>query len=278
MTFEGEDRKNNKSAGFDAKKYWELRLESNYGLHGVGYLGLGRYYNNWLYRIRRKAFFKSVSDIRLDSASCSIIDIGSGTGFFVRLWKQLGVKSIVGTDITNISVENLRKDFHSETFYQLDIGEENIQSSPVWNEKYDVASCFDVLYHIIDDERYEIAIKNIYGMLRPGGFFILSDNFVHRTTIRGSNQVSRSLYQIEDIVKRTGFQIISRKPLFFLMNYPVDSDSSIKKKLWNMSVLPATKSEAYGFVIGTILYPVELAMVNLFKESPTTEVMVCRRQ
>ena len=83
LTFEGEDRKINKSAGFDAKKYWELRLESNYGLHGVGYLGLGRYYNNWLYRIRRKAFFKSVSDIRLDSASCSIIDIGSGTGFFV---------------------------------------------------------------------------------------------------------------------------------------------------------------------------------------------------
>jgi SAM-dependent methyltransferase len=183
----------------------------------------------------------------------------------------------VGTDITDVSVENLRKEFHSETFYQLDIGELS-QSSPVWDEKYDVASCFDVLYHIVDDERYETAIKNIYQMLRPSGFLILSDNFVHRTPVRGTNQVSRSLYQIEDIMKRTGFQIISRKPLFFLMNYPVDSDSNVKKKLWKMAVLPATKSEAYGYVIGSILYPVELTMLNLFKESPTTEVMVCRRQ
>jgi SAM-dependent methyltransferase len=218
-----------------------------------------------------------VRDIIIDFGSCNVIDIGSGTGFFIRLWQELGVKNIVGTDLTKMSVENLTKEFPFVSFYQLDIGDDNLISCPLLNKTYDVVSCFDVLYHIVDDHRYETAINNIYRIISPGGFLMLSDNFVHGRSVRGTHQVSRSLEEIEKIIARSGFQIIDRRPLFYLMNYPVDSSSTLRKTLWNIGVLPSMKSEIYGYLIGFILYPIELTMTRLRKESPTTELMICRK-
>jgi hypothetical protein len=43
---------NNNKKKFSAKDYWENRLNENFGLNGVGYIGLGKNYNHWLYKIK----------------------------------------------------------------------------------------------------------------------------------------------------------------------------------------------------------------------------------
>ena len=40
------------AAPFDNRQYWESRLREHYSLAGVGYLRLGRRFNEWMYRIR----------------------------------------------------------------------------------------------------------------------------------------------------------------------------------------------------------------------------------
>jgi len=77
---------------FDTKNYWESRLESNYNLKGVGDIGLSESYNKSLYRVRGNVFRYAIRDITLDKAKINVLDIGSGTGFYIKQWLQSGAK------------------------------------------------------------------------------------------------------------------------------------------------------------------------------------------
>ena len=147
-------------------QYWEGRLKQ--GLKGVGYIGLGEQYNRWLYRVRRHVFLSYAKYISgLNQAR--ILDIGSGTGFYIERWRELGVKSITGIDIAKASVETLTKKYPDHYFLRLDISE---RLEIITARQFDIVSAFDVLFHIVNDVRFERAIQNIYRQLKPGGIFI----------------------------------------------------------------------------------------------------------
>jgi SAM-dependent methyltransferase len=261
-------------ATINLENYWENRLKKSFGPEGVGYLGLGRQYNNWLYKVRRHVFNSQMRAAKIDLSEAEVLDIGSGAGFYIDRWKELGVKKVVGTDITNVAVEALKTKYPSDEFFRVDIGGE---LASIAHRRFDIVSAFDVLFHIVDDARFEKAIQNIYLLLKPGGLFALSDNFLHGDTIRADFQVSRSLYDIEKVLLASGFQIVKRVPMFFFMNYPVDSKNRLSKMLWRMMAKAISLHEIFGFLIGALLYPVELVGLALIKESPTTEMMICRK-
>jgi len=256
------------------KAYWDERLATHPGLTGVGYIGLGKQYNAWLYRIKKAVFRRRVRSQGMDFARSTVLDVGSGTGFFIEQWKALGVQKVVGVDLADTSVANLRRRFPDTEFHQMDIGSD-VEGR--WQGAFDAVSSFDVLYHIVDDERYVTALRNIYSFLRPGGLFIWSDNFVHGGTPRATTQVSRSLEEIEAILARTGFQIVERRPLFYLMNTPVDSHNPLLNLIWRLIDAAAFRSELAGLLIGALLYVPERVFTSFLRESPTTEIMICRR-
>jgi hypothetical protein len=74
-----------------------------------------------------------------------------------------------------------------------------------------------------------------------------------------------------------GLEIVSRAPMFVLMNYPVDSSSRLLHSLWNRRARLVEKSEAAGWLFGAALYPFELAALRLLKEGPSVEIMICRK-
>jgi len=261
-------------SAINLENYWESRLSKSFGTEGVGYFGLGRQYNNWLYRVRKRVFHSVMKSAEADFKNAEILDIGSGTGFYLDCWKVLGVKKIVGTDITKIAVDELQKKYPGEEFIRLDIGDE---LGAMKQRRFGIVSAFDVLFHIVDDARFEKAIQNINTLLQPGGLFVLSDNFVHGDTIRADFQVSRSLIDIEKVLSANGFKIMARVPMFFFMNYPVDSKSPLLKKLWRLMAKIISLHEASGFIIGALLYPLELLGLALIKEGPSTEMMICRK-
>lgn len=260
-------------SGFNPRGYWETRLAQNPGLAGVGFIGLGRYYNQWLYRVRRYVLTRQVRALPLDLQTATILDVGSGTGFYVDAWKRLGAPRVIGCDITDTSVGELRRRFPSGEFHKVDIGDD---LGPLAGCRFDIVSAFDVLFHIVDDRAFEQAMKNIHSILRPGGLFIFSDNFLHGTTARGVHQVSRSLEDIKRLVDETGFEVLERTPMFFLMNAPLDSQNRLQWTLWNHLTRAVGASELAGFLIGAVLFPFEVACVSLKSESPSTEMLVCR--
>ena len=254
--------------------YWESRLNETFSLEGVGYLGLGKQYNTWLYRVRRRVFLGVMRQVGADYPRSRVLDVGSGTGFYVALWQTLGVKDLVGLDITHTARQQLASRFPDYRFFTLDIG------APIdWPAgSFDLASAFDVLFHIVDDTAYAQAIANLAMLLKPGGWLIFSENFLHGQPRSASHQVSRTLRQIERLLADAGFEVVMRTPFLYLMNAPVDSASRLRTLLWRAIRFIASRGELPGWLIGAVLYPIEVLLVSLCAESPTTEIMVCRRR
>jgi SAM-dependent methyltransferase len=260
---------------FDAASYWEDRLRGNVSVEKVGFLGLGKNYNTWLYRVRSAVFRRTVGALNLDLPNSSVLDIGSGTGFYIRQWERFGAKEIVGLDITSSATTHLRRQFPDHCFHRADITE---ACTLPGDSTFDVVSAFDVLFHIVDDLRYRRAIANIHSLLRPGGLFLHSDIFTHGEVARGTHYVYRPLPQVESVLRKTGFEVLDRKPMFVLMNIPVDSSNRLRKLAWGALQKFASTSAPISYLAGATLYPLEIPLTAILRESTSTELMICKKQ
>ena len=257
----------------EIKDYWEKRLSDNYGLHGTGFIGLGKKYNSWMYKVRKHVFLKKLSLLNVCYGDIDVLDIGSGSGFYIGIWNELGVKKIIGCDLTAVSVKNLKASFPNNEFFELDIGADVI---PI-TEKFDIVTAFDMLFHIVDDAKYSKAIHNIYSLLKPGGLLIFSENFIHHNPKNNRYQTSRSLNEIEQLIKGCGFNILDRSPMFFFMNAPVDSNSVFFRKSWRLITKAVQRGEFFGSLLGLMLFPFEILLISLKREGPSTEIMICKK-
>jgi SAM-dependent methyltransferase len=262
-------------AGSKDRSYWEARLASHWGLQGVGYLGYGVRYNNWLYAVRREILRRHLLGRSIELTRANVLDIGSGTGFWLEQWKGFGVRSLQGSDIAAVAVERLKQKFPEIDIAQIDIAETLERFN--WNGKFDVVSAFDVLFHVTEDDRFNRAIENISTLLKREGYFFFSDNFLHGTAKRTDHQVSRSLNEIEAVVRKSGLRIVRRAPMFVLMNAPIDSSLRWLMPIWRAFLAPVHFVPFLGSVYGAVLYPVELTLTRLMSESPTTEIMICQK-
>lgn len=260
---------------FNAKQYWEKRLEKNYGLDGVGYWGHGKSYNEWMYKIRKYIFNKYVKKIDVIPNELSVLDIGSGTGFYIDRWKEYGAKDITGSDLTNVAVNKLTEKYMDVSFVEMDVSE--VSSIAIEGKKFNVISAFDVLFHIVDDKKFEQAIKNINNLLKPNGYFILSDNFIHSETTRGIHHVNRSLKDFKEVLEKEGFEILIRKPSFYFLNAPVEADTKWLRKIWNFLSNIICRGDFYGNIIGAIVFSIDFLILQFINEGPSTEFMICRK-
>jgi SAM-dependent methyltransferase len=259
----------------EVRNYWEKRLEKAFGLHGVGYANLGLGFNRWMYRIRRAVFLREVGKHVRVTGDTKVLDIGCGTGFYIDRWKEMGVGDITGLDLTEVVVANCSKKYPEYKFVREDVGEKTL-TAPLGT--FDCISAFDVLFHIVDDQRFENAFRNIASLCKPGGIFVMSDNFLHGQCVCVGHQASRSLDEIEHVVMAAGFDIVERRPMFFLMNDPIDSNNPLFKLFWTALMLAVSLHNVAGSAIGGVLYPLELLLTRVVKEGPSTEILICKKR
>ncbi|WP_345151223.1 class I SAM-dependent methyltransferase, partial [Nonomuraea rubra] len=170
--------------------------------------------------MRAEVFDREAATLPLHLPDARVLDIGSGTGFYVRRWQGLGVKSIVGCDLTAAAVERLRGRFPGVEFHELDIAE---PGDTLERGAFDAVSAMDMLFHITDDARYRAALGSVAAALRPGGIFVLSENFLQRPEQRGDHQVNHTLPWITRALDEAGFDVMRRMPMLVLMNAQVDA-------------------------------------------------------
>ena len=254
------------------RDYWEERLRGDYSLGGVGYQGLGEAFNRWGYRARRRVFRRIVPGFVAPGAR--VLDVGSGTGFYVGLWRELGAAAITGSDLTAVAVERLAERRPGIESVRLDIGDEAL-ALPA--ESFDAISAMDVLFHITDDVRFARALVNAARLLRPGGVLVFSDLFVHGAPWRAPHQAIRSLEEVRAAVAAAGLREELRRPLLVLLNAPVDTRSRAARAAWWTLRTAALRGEPAGWLAGVAAYPLEVALARVLREGPSTEIMVCRR-
>ena len=265
------------SQAFNPDNYWEDRLHKISGLEGVGFKKLGMSFNKWAYKVRKQVFLKQVKLLDIKFSEANVLDIGSGTGFYIQTWQDIGVKNITGVDITPTSVTNLKKIFPTHSFFQSDIGDTHFNQSGQYGS-FDLISAMDVLFHIVDDNRFEQSITNISSILKSGGYFIYSDNFLNKETIRSKSQVSRSKKYLIDIFAKNNLELVMLKPFMYFTNTPIDSNNILLKANWFLLENGLYVFPFMGNIIGPLMYPIEMLLVNTFKESPTTEFTIFRKK
>ncbi len=262
--------------GIDVRDYWERRLEAHDGLGGVGWLGLGESFNGWMYAVRRRVFERAArraAGARL--TGLRVLDVGSGSGFYVDCWRRLGVARITASDLTQVVVDRLRARRPGVELMRLDIGSEDL---PAGGETYDAISAMDVLFHIVDEDDYRRALRNLAGLLSPGGLLLFSENFLSTETDRASHQVSRTGAEIRVLLADAGLEPVELRPMFLLMNTPLDSSSRALAVWWRLLTGAVGLHDRIGWAAGALLYPLELALVHTTRDGPSTKLMTCRKR
>ncbi|WP_412070323.1 class I SAM-dependent DNA methyltransferase [Rubrivirga sp. IMCC43871] len=261
--------------GSESRALWEERLQGTVDESSVGCAGFGRQYNRWLYRLRAHVFRRTVKALGLEVDRCRVLDVGSGTGFYLDQWSRLGARHLEGLDFTEAAVGHLRSRFPDLRFHRADISE---WAGDGGEGPFDIVSAFDVLFHIVDDAKYQAALDGIARLLRPGGTLLFSDNFAHHERPKSSPyHYSRTLTEIQRRVEAAGLELHSRRPMFVLMNAPDDSTSPLLRGWWRLLTAFAQRGERAGWLAGAALYPIDRALTYLLHEGPTTELAVCRR-
>ena len=206
-----------------------------------------------------------------------ILDIGCGTGFYIGYWTNKGAKNVTGLDLTQKSVNELSERFFQYRFVKGDIGGSRLQI----NEKFDLITAFDVLFHIVDEDRFNNAIRNISILAKTGSIILISDNFVRRSRPTDFNQAHRTYEQYERVLSDNKIEILELKPIFYLMNGPIDIRNDLIFKLymrlWCILLPCAGKSEVLGEILGRLLYYIDGFLIKIFTNSITTELLVCKK-
>ena len=235
---------------------------------------LGEPFNRWMYRVRRRVFAREVRRAHLPQAS--VLDVGAGTGFYLRQWRRmLPGADIAAIDIAPSSVALLRRDFPGFEIRQGDVSE-TTAGFPLGT--FGAISCMDVLFHVVDDDSYRAALTNLASLLAPGGVLFYSDNFVHNAGRRDPTTIhyrNRTLEAATATLTEVGLRVERRVPMFVLMNQPVDASPRLQR-LWLRVADKATRTP-FGGLSGATLYPLELALVRLLREGPSTELVVARK-
>ncbi len=148
----------------EVKGYWERRFQSGPSLDTVGWLGFRPGVQS-VDVSRTRADLSHAGPPRAAGLRHRAAD-GQGTGrrlrqrFYLDLWQRMGARRVFGCDLTL---------FPGVEVSQADIGDERVPFEP---GSFDAISCMDVLFHIVDDARYERAIRTCASLLRPGGILL----------------------------------------------------------------------------------------------------------
>jgi SAM-dependent methyltransferase len=193
------------------KNYWEERLKNRFNLQGVGHIGFSKAYNHWLYQRKRRCLETALHDIKL--ADKDVLDIGCGTGFFVKWYLQKRAR-VWGVDITETSVQQLQQQFDGE-FYTQDITAAGFSLS----KKFDLVNMWDVIYHVVDPEAFARGFDNIAGSLKEGGLLLFTDWFGAPSDVKIADHVqARCLDTYQAFMSQKGFSLLKLYPLFTNLN------------------------------------------------------------
>jgi 2-polyprenyl-3-methyl-5-hydroxy-6-metoxy-1,4-benzoquinol methylase len=159
----------------DNEAYWVDRHEKLQGsLASVGKIGTPEAENRQRYARKKRRVVDLLRVLGpLDLTGRTALDVGCGVGMISEMLFALGAR-VYGIDASPIAIDEARDRAaprHMET------GEFKVGSviDFRFDRFFDLTLCLDVLYHVVDDDNWEMAVRNLARHTQRGGFLILLD-------------------------------------------------------------------------------------------------------
>jgi glycosyltransferase involved in cell wall biosynthesis/phospholipid N-methyltransferase len=203
---------------FNYKNYWTQRLNSNFNIQGVGYLGLGEIYNKLLYHNRVDLLDEVLNKAFDDTSNLRVMELGPGIGVFTEYFHMKGVEEYDAVDIVEKAVIELSSKFKNYHFKQGDVSD-----SQSFEGRYHLILAADVLLHITNEDSYKKTIANIADHLEDDGICILFDPVSVINVKSGSpHVVIRNKEYIIKVLDDYGLMLTDMLSVANFMNYPFD--------------------------------------------------------
>ena len=192
------------------REFWEQVLTQHPGLRGTGQPGMSSAYNDACYALRREVLDRALREAGFDPRGRGVLDVGSGRGFFTAYYLQRGAR-VTGIDITSASVTDLSARFPDARFILGDVSEVAL------DQRWDLVNAFDVLYHIVDEARFDAALRHLADAVAPGGLLLVTDTFSALPGLAAHNRM-RPLERYRAILEPAGLTLGARYPTHVLLN------------------------------------------------------------
>lgn len=198
------------------REYWEKRLRSGFTLKGVGNIVFDANYNEYLYKLQLGVLKKAIAKYGIRLPGARVLDVGCGTGFFSEFYIG-GLAEVTGIDIAEISIESLGKTMPDGRFLTVDISAEGFHNHIEDGERFDIINIFNVLYHVVDDNKFAKAIENVTTSLTPGGHIFITDYLGEEDYSPAEHVQFRSIQKYRSLF-HDKIDVVDVLPLYHLMN------------------------------------------------------------
>lgn len=258
---------------FDASDYWKDRLEQSFDLTGVGFKRRSAEYNRWVYLVRTETLDRLFEQNHWECDGKAVLDVGCGTGYFIDHWSKRHAEHVFGLDVTEVSVERLTKRFPDAEFACADITAPDLKI----DRTFDYISIFDVLYHVVDDRRFEQAVKNLSRLSKRNSKVIITDWFQESEAKVVKHVRNRSKGRYTEIFSKNGFKLLHIKPLFFTLMPPTGLAS--KPAYWTgvlgwEALTFMARWNWAGRLLGKWLYRIDSTLQRRYDRGPSHHIAV----
>lgn len=217
---------------FDPRQYWNKRLaEHSFSLRGTGAYYFSEDYNKFLYRLKERCLERIFASDISDLKNARILNLGCGTGFFDDWFERKVAAKIVGVDISEYAIDILAKKNPHRLYLAGDIAE--LSHSALRTGSYDVVTAIDVLYHIVDPDRFCATVVRLCELLRPGGYLLFTDHLWSHDRSTSQHVSWHSLPEYERILSNNGLVIQRSRSMYWLMDrYGWIGKLPTREKFW----------------------------------------------
>ena len=200
----------------EAHAYWVARHETRPGKwDAVGYQSGDAALNQAFYECRMRALRQSLVDEKLDLTNKRVLDVGCGLGTFSRYYHSRGAQ-VFGVDVSPKAVEHC----NSLGIGQFTVCEAGALRSH-FDQPFDLIHCFDVLYHITDDNEWETALGGYAGLSHSTTRWLLTEFHVPNRHVVSAHVVKRSVGDYDTQLAKFGWKIKKERAIFGLhARYP----------------------------------------------------------
>ena len=113
-----------------------------------------------------------------------LLDIGCGAGnYSLKMLSKLPNLECTLVDLSDPMLDKAYERVSEQTNKNVHVVKGDIREVPLKQNHFDIILAGAVLHHLRDDQDWETTFKKIYGLLKPGGCFMISDLITQDTEI-----------------------------------------------------------------------------------------------
>lgn len=261
-------------------EYWENRFSTGgLNLGSVGYSRLGPIFNSWLYRKRFSSLNRLLRKVDIPISDSKLLDVGVGSGAYIKYWQKRGIRNLTGLDITNTSINTLREKFPSFNFIRQDISREDIN---MLDGQFDIITAFDILFHVVDDNGFQFAISNISKLIKIHGWLLISDSFCDVPWGPKFHEYHRTYEYYKNVLESNHFVIKHIEPIFFTMSTPLCGVKwmVIFSTIMNRVIVKLNNHSFSRWIIhpiGAFLFFIDLLLGHMLSSGPSLKFLVAQK-